>query len=92
MRLLMILYSFILHGFLGFIWIFYILKALDLFNSMGKTVWAAIIVGVGTVLFLDLSTRVFESFSKDKKDPVRIAGYISFGLVVLGWLLFFYQK
>lgn len=86
-NILRIIYSAILHGFLGYVWIVFISKLLSLFNAAGKSVLAGILIGAATLLFLDLTTRVFESFDKDKKHPTRIAGYITFGLVVLIQLL-----
>ncbi|MBS4177541.1 hypothetical protein [Lederbergia citrea] len=92
MKVLTIIYSAILHGFLGYIWIIFISKLLDLFQLAGKSVWAGVLIGVGTLLFLDMTSRVFESFGKDKKHPARVAGYISFGVIVLGWLMIFKAK
>ncbi|MCJ8005878.1 hypothetical protein ACFFF5_05925 [Lederbergia wuyishanensis] len=83
MKWLIMVYSVILNGLLGFVWIIFISKLLDLFNSSGKSIWMGLFIGVATLLFLDITTRVFESFDKDKRHPVRIAGYVSFGIVVL---------
>ncbi|MBS4218150.1 hypothetical protein KHA96_07400 [Bacillus sp. FJAT-49711] len=82
MKTLLMIYSVILNGLLGFVWIIFVSKLLDLFNAFGKSVWMGIFIGIATILFLDITTRVFESFDKDKKHPVRIAGYVSFGIVV----------
>ncbi|MBS4198496.1 hypothetical protein KHA93_02395 [Bacillus sp. FJAT-49732] len=83
MRWLLMVYSAILNGLLGFVWIIFISKLLDLFNHSGKSIWMGLFIGIATLLFLDITTRVFESFDKDKRHPVRIAGYVSFGVVVL---------
>ncbi|MBW8349614.1 hypothetical protein K0H71_09175 [Bacillus sp. IITD106] len=83
MKILLMIYSFILNGLLGFIWIVFISKLLDVFNASGKSFWMGLFIVIATLLFLDITTRVFESFDKDKKHPVRIAGYVSFGIVVL---------
>ncbi|MCR2821101.1 hypothetical protein [Lederbergia panacisoli] len=83
MKILLMMYSVILNGLLGFVWIIFVSKLLNLFNAFGKSVWMGIFIGIATLLFLDITTRVFESFDKDKKHPVRIAGYVSFGIVVI---------
>ncbi|HEY4554721.1 MAG TPA: hypothetical protein VIG80_16115 [Bacillaceae bacterium] len=87
MKILKMIYSVVLHGFLGYVWIVFINSMLDMFHSGGKSVLSGLLVGAGTLLFLDVTSRVFDSFEKDKKHPVRIAGYVSFGLVVMGFLL-----
>lgn len=89
MNTIKLFYSFILHGFLAYLWILFITNAFDFFVINQRSTWTGIIIGIGAILFLDLTARVFESFSKDKKSPIRIAGYVSFGIVVLGWLFFF---
>ncbi|MBS4193524.1 hypothetical protein [Lederbergia citri] len=83
MKILLMTYSVILNGLLGFVWIIFISKLLEVFNASGKSFWMGFFITIATLLFLDITTRVFESFDKDKRHPVRVAGYVSFGIVVL---------
>ncbi|MBS4210730.1 hypothetical protein [Bacillus sp. FJAT-50079] len=92
MKGLKIIYSAILHGFLGYVWIIFILHMLELFNKSGKSSFVGCFIAIGTLLFLDLTTRVFESFDRDKKHPARIAGYASFGLVIFSYLIYINQS
>ena len=76
--------SIILNAFLGYLWILFIDHIVRVANSMENTfIVGGLIILIGTALFWEIVNRV-TPFNKYKiTHPVKLAGFISFGLVVV---------
>lgn len=76
--------SIILNAFLGYLWILFIDHIFRVANSMENTfIVGGLIILIGTALFWEIVNRV-TPFNKYKiTHPVKLAGYISFCLVVV---------
>lgn len=76
--------SIILNAFLGYLWILFIDHIVNVANSMENTfIVGGLIILIGTALFWEIVNRV-TPFNKYKiTHPVKLAGFISFTLVVV---------
>ncbi|MFH5836729.1 hypothetical protein ACHAL6_11715 [Proteiniclasticum sp. C24MP] len=76
--------SIILNAFLGYLWLLFIDHIVRVANSMENTfIVGGLIILIGTALFWEIVNRV-TPFNKYKiTHPVKLAGFISFGLVVV---------
>jgi hypothetical protein len=75
--------SIILNAFLGYLWILFIDHIVNVANSMGNTfIVGGLIILIGTALFWEIVNRVTPFNEYKITHPVKLAGVISFGLVV----------
>ena len=76
--------SIILNAFLGYLWILFIDHIATMANSMENTfIVGALIILIGSAMFWEIVNRV-TPFNKYKiTHPVKLAGFISLGLVVV---------
>lgn len=75
--------SIILNAFLGYLWILFIDHIVRVANTMENTfIVGGLIIIIGTALFWEIVNRVTPFTEYRFTHPVKLAGFISFGLVV----------
>ncbi|MBO1264301.1 hypothetical protein J3A84_04510 [Proteiniclasticum sp. SCR006] len=75
--------SIILNAFLGYLWIVFIDHIVSVANSMENTfIVGGLLILIGTALFWEIVNRVTPFNEYKITHPVKLAGVISFGLVV----------
>ncbi|MEK3988468.1 hypothetical protein [Robertmurraya sp. FSL R5-0851] len=76
--------SIILNAFLGYLWILFIDHIVRVANSMENTfIVGGLIILIGTTLFWEIVKRVTPFNEYKFTHPVKLAGFISFGVVVV---------
>lgn len=76
--------SIILNAFLGYLWILFMDHIVRVANSMENTfIVGGLIILVGTALFWEIINRVTPFNEYKITHPVKLAGFISFCLVVV---------
>lgn len=74
--------SVLLNAFLGYLWILFIDHIIGIANSIDNFVLAGIIILGGTTLFWEIVKRVTPFNQYQNSHPVKIAGFVSSGLVI----------
>ncbi|MGG3799654.1 hypothetical protein [Metabacillus fastidiosus] len=78
-----ILLSIVLNIFWGYVWIFLIYHILGLTELKGNTLIIGVtLIIVGTILFGEIIRRINPLFEYKINHPVKIVGFLSFGIVV----------
>ncbi|MCY9515281.1 hypothetical protein [Paenibacillus apiarius] len=75
--------SIVIHAFLGYLWVLFVDHAWGIANSMDNMILGGLILLLGTYLFWFTINRITPFNSYQLTQPVKIAGIISFGLVVI---------
>ncbi|PKR77314.1 hypothetical protein CEY16_11305 [Halalkalibacillus sediminis] len=79
--------SITLYAFLGYLWLLFIDHIGEIANTMDNVlIFGGIIILLGTVLFGEIVRRVTPFNEYKNSHPVKIAGFVSFGLVVVASL------
>jgi len=81
--------SVLLNAFLGYLWILFIDHIIVVANSLDNFVLGVMIMIGGTTLFWEIVKRVSPFNEYQNRHPVKIAGFVSFGIVVAVNLLVF---
>ncbi|WP_312475728.1 hypothetical protein [Neobacillus sp.] len=68
----------IFNAFLGYLWILFINHN----NSMDNPLIGLISIFLGTALFWEIANRVTPFNEYKKSHPVKMAGFVSFGIVL----------
>ncbi|MCE5168286.1 hypothetical protein LQV63_03010 [Paenibacillus profundus] len=75
--------SIVIHAFLGYLWVLFVEHVLGLANSMDNMILGGLILLLGTYLFWFTVNRITPFNSYKLTHPAKVAGIISFGLVVI---------
>ncbi|MFW5435561.1 hypothetical protein [Paenibacillus apiarius] len=75
--------SIFIHGFLGYLWVLFVDHVLGFANSMDNKILSGLILLLGTFLFGFVVNRITPFNSYKRTHPAKVAGIISFGLVVI---------
>ncbi|MCM3339399.1 hypothetical protein M3650_12310 [Paenibacillus sp. MER TA 81-3] len=75
--------SIVIHAFLGYLWVLFVEHVLGLANSMDNMILGGLILLLGTYLFWFTVNRITPFNSYKLTHPTKVAGVISFGLVVI---------
>lgn len=75
--------SIVIHGFLGYLWVLFITHIVNVANSMDYMIARSLLILAGTLLFWSIVNRITPFHSYKFTHPAKIAGIISFVLVVL---------
>ncbi|WCR24837.1 hypothetical protein L3476_15740 [Paenibacillus thiaminolyticus] len=75
--------SIVIHGFLGYLWVLFITHIVNVANSMDYMITRSLLILGGTLLFWWIVNRITPFHSYKFTHPAKIAGIISFVLVVL---------
>lgn len=79
--------SIILYAFLGYLWCIFINHIVAFANSLDHTLLiGGPIIVIGTLLFIEIFHRIAPFNEYKTSHPVKIAGIISYGLVVIVYL------
>lgn len=79
-----------LFAFLGYLWLIFIEHIVEIANAMDNVLsFGGITIILGSVLFWEIVKRVSPFNEYKFNHPVKIAGFASFGLVILLNLLVF---
>lgn len=74
--------SVLLNAFLGYLWILFIDHIVMVANSLDNFVLGGLIMIGGTILFWEIVKRVSPLKEHHNRHPVKIAGFITFGIVI----------
>lgn len=74
--------SVLLNAFLGYLWILFIDHIVVVANSLDNFVFGVLIIIGGTTLFWEIVKRVTPLNEYQNRHPVKIAGFVSFGIVI----------
>ncbi|MFD1019474.1 hypothetical protein [Thalassobacillus hwangdonensis] len=75
--------SIVLNLFLGYLWLLFIDHVVQIANAFNQPFWiGGVVMVVGTLLFGEIFRRMTPFHTYKFTHPVRLAGVISFGLVV----------
>lgn len=76
--------SIILHAFLGYLWILFIDHLVRIAESTDNTfIVGGFIILIGTTLFWEIVKRIAPFNEYKLTHPVKLAGFISFGVVFI---------
>ena len=75
--------SIVIHAFLGYLWVLFVEHVLGLANSMDNMISGGLILLLGTYLFWFTVNRIAPFNSYKLTHPAKVAGVISFGVVVI---------
>ncbi|MBN3524487.1 hypothetical protein [Paenibacillus apiarius] len=75
--------SIVIHAFLGYLWVLFVDHVWGIANSMDNMILSGLILLLGTFLYGHIVNRITPFNSYQLTHPVKIAGIISFGLVVI---------
>lgn len=76
--------SIVLNAFLGYLWILFIDHIVGLANSMDNVfIVGGLIIVIGSTLFWEIAKRATPFKEYKNSHPVKITGFISFGVVVI---------
>ncbi|WP_036704471.1 hypothetical protein [Paenibacillus sp. OSY-SE] len=75
--------SIVIHAFLGYLWVLFVEHVLGLANSMDNMILGGLILLLGTYLFWFTVNRITPFNSYKLTHPAKVAGVISFGVVVI---------
>ncbi|WP_043929803.1 hypothetical protein [Bacillus sp. EB01] len=80
--------SIILNAFLGYLWILFVDHIVGIANSMENVFFiGGIIIVIGTFLFFEIVKRITPFNEYKNTHPIKLAGFTSFLLVVIGSVL-----
>ncbi|MFU7592137.1 hypothetical protein ACMX9J_24665 [Priestia sp. RMT2NF4] len=86
------LLSIVLNVFLAYLWIFLIYSIFDFVKLKDNALLFGIVLAfIGTLLFAEVIRRVNPFIEYKTTHPVKVAGFISFGLIAvvnLYWITF----
>jgi hypothetical protein len=76
--------SIVLNAFLGYLWILFIEHIVSIANSMDNVfIIGGIVIIIGSTLFMEIVKRVTPFNQYKFTHPVKLTGFVSFGLVVI---------
>lgn len=78
--------SIILHAFLAYLWIIFWNHINGVAYSVGNPLIGVTIFATGTWLFWEIAKRISPYNEYKKSHSIKIAGYISFGIVLAIYL------
>jgi len=86
------LLSIVLNIFLAYLWVFLIYLILDFVNLKDNALLlGGVLAFIGTLLFGEVIRRINPFFKYKITHPVKIAGFVSFGLIAIAnlyWINF----